>query len=151
MRGRKPKPTALKVIEGNRGKRPLNQSEPKPGKGDKPPRCPIHLSKAAKSEWKRLARHLWELGLLTPADRAVFACYCQAWATWKAAEEAVKKEGFTITTTNGNVVQNPLVGVANKAQERLKAFAAELGLSPSARTRIHVPPKADKTLDELLK
>ena len=32
-RGRKPKPTALKVLEGNPGKRPLNDREPVPPKG----------------------------------------------------------------------------------------------------------------------
>lgn len=33
-RGRKPKPTALKVLEGNPGKRPLNDHEPIPPKGE---------------------------------------------------------------------------------------------------------------------
>ena len=31
-RGRKPKPTAIKELEGNPGKHPLNASEPKPKK-----------------------------------------------------------------------------------------------------------------------
>lgn len=31
-RGRKPKPTAMKELEGNPGKHPLNTSEPKPNK-----------------------------------------------------------------------------------------------------------------------
>ena len=30
MRGKKPKPTHLKLITGNPGKRPLNEAEPKP-------------------------------------------------------------------------------------------------------------------------
>ena len=33
MAGRKPKPTALKKLEGNPGKRKLNTKEPMPGKG----------------------------------------------------------------------------------------------------------------------
>ena len=33
MAGRKPKPTALKKLEGNPGKRKLNTKEPVPGKG----------------------------------------------------------------------------------------------------------------------
>ena len=33
MAGRKPKPTALKKLEGNPGKRKLNTKEPLPGKG----------------------------------------------------------------------------------------------------------------------
>ena len=36
-RGRKPKPTAMKELEGNPGKHPLNTSEPKPNK--KAPAC----------------------------------------------------------------------------------------------------------------
>lgn len=32
QRGRKPKPTALKELEGNPGKRTLNDKEPKPPK-----------------------------------------------------------------------------------------------------------------------
>lgn len=33
-RGRKPKPTALKLLEGNPGKRPINANEPIPPKGN---------------------------------------------------------------------------------------------------------------------
>jgi hypothetical protein len=35
MRGRKPTPTALKMARCNPGKRVLNDSEPKPGRGDR--------------------------------------------------------------------------------------------------------------------
>lgn len=45
-RGRKPTPTAIKVLEGNPGKRPLNANEPKPKK--KAPRCPSWLEEEAK-------------------------------------------------------------------------------------------------------
>ena len=33
MAGRKPKPTAVKKLEGNPGKRKMNTKEPVPGKG----------------------------------------------------------------------------------------------------------------------
>ena len=45
-RGRKPKPTAMKELEGNPGKHPLNTSEPKPNK--KAPACPKWLEPEAK-------------------------------------------------------------------------------------------------------
>lgn len=50
-RGRKPKPTAMKELEGNPGKHPLNTSEPKPNK--KAPACPKWLEPEAKKEWRR--------------------------------------------------------------------------------------------------
>ena len=40
-RGRKPKPTGIKQLEGNPGKRKLNEREPKPEK--KAPSCPKWL------------------------------------------------------------------------------------------------------------
>lgn len=46
IRGRKPKPTALKVLEGNPGHRPLNKKEPLP-KG-RLPRCPDWLEDDAR-------------------------------------------------------------------------------------------------------
>ena len=59
--GRKPKPTSLKVLEGNPGKRALNDTEPKPEK--KAPKCPTWLNKEAKKEWKRIATELEALGI----------------------------------------------------------------------------------------
>lgn len=52
LRGPAPKPTALRIIEGNLGHRPLNQREPKPLVGE--PDVPAHLSRDAKKEWRRL-------------------------------------------------------------------------------------------------
>jgi phage terminase small subunit len=52
--GPKPKPTELKIIEGNPGKRPLNKNEPRPPRLS--PQCPNWLLPEAKKEWKRLGR-----------------------------------------------------------------------------------------------
>lgn len=50
MAGRKPKPTALKKLEGNPGKRKLNTKEPIPAKGML--NCPEWLLPEAKKEWE---------------------------------------------------------------------------------------------------
>ena len=68
-RGRKPKPTAMKELEGNPGKHPLNTSEPKPNK--KAPACPKWLEPEAKKEWRRLAKQMEAIGILTEVDMAV--------------------------------------------------------------------------------
>lgn len=95
-RGRKPKPTALKVLEGNPGKRPLNKNEPQPER--KAPRCPSWLEPEAKKEWKRMAKTLETIGVLTQVDKAAFAGYCQAYARWKEAEEFLSKHGTIFKT-----------------------------------------------------
>ena len=110
VRGRKPKPTALKVLEGNPGHRPLNKKEPMP-KG-RLPRCPDWLEDDAKKEWKRLGKVLAEMGMLTHLDMMAFAGYCQAYARWKGAEEFITQHGDMVRTPNGYLQQVPQVSIA---------------------------------------
>lgn len=152
MVGRKPKPTALKLVEGNKSKTPLNKREPKPK--NTLPRCPIHLSKAARSEWKRLAKDLNRIGLLTQADRAIMALYCEAWSRWLDAKRKFREEGeeWVIETTRGNLIQNPLVGIINKAEDQIRKAIQEIGLSPTSRARIQIPgADLEDDLEALLK
>ena len=71
MRGRKPKPTHIKVITGNPGKRKLNFDEPRPEIAV--PTYPPELSPAAQREWDRLVGELCKLNLLTNLDRLLQA------------------------------------------------------------------------------
>ena len=136
--GKKPKPTNLRVLQGNAGKRPLNKKEPRPKA--EIPTCPRHLSTKAKAEWKRVTRRLYALGLVTQVDRAALSAYCQAWGRWVEAEEEVRKNGDIVKTRAGNVIQNPWLAVANKAQEQMVKLAAEFGMTPSSRTRVSADP-----------
>lgn len=151
QRGRKPKPTHLKLVTGNPGNRPLNKREPKPKRAL--PRPPGHLSDEALTEWRRVTPELMALGILTACDRSVLASYCQAYGRWVQAEDALAAEAmvrggpavlaFTVVTAKGNVIQNPLVGIANKAAADMVRYAAEFGMTPSARSRITTGAAAD--------
>ena len=150
MKGRKPKPTHLRVVEGNRENRPLNAREA-PVKRALPAPPPF-LAPEAKLEWKRISEELYNIGLLSNVDRAALAAYCQAYARWSQAEQAISKMGerdlltggLMIKTTNGNAIQNPLVGTANQAMAAMMRFAAEFGMTPSARSRIAANPPEDQ-------
>lgn len=96
MAGRKPKPTAVKKLEGNPGKRKLNSKEPVPAKGI--PACPDWLMPEAKKEWERLAELMNQMGVLTEVDMAAFAAYCQSYARWKEAQEHITSGGSTFET-----------------------------------------------------
>jgi phage terminase small subunit len=88
MRGRKPRPTHLKLVTGNPGKRRLNSAEPRPSvAGRTSP--PAELGRDAKTEWRGVARRLQALELLTPVDRASLAAYCQAYGRWRQAERGL--------------------------------------------------------------
>ena len=142
MSGPAPKPTKLKELAGNPGKRKLNKSEPKPVPGI--PSCPRHLSDRAKREWHRVTRELNAVGLLTQVDRAELAIYCQAYARWIEAEEYVTEHGLTVTTPNLFVVPSPYLGIANKAMEQMHKFAQQFGMTPAARSRISLEKPAEE-------
>lgn len=138
--GRPPKPTHLKVLEGNPGKRKLNSDEPMPVV--RAPSCPSHLDKEAKAEWKRISKELLQLGLLTNVDRAALAAYCQCWSRWVHAETklAELRGEWTFTTDKGYEAATPWISIASKALAEMRAYISEFGLSPAARTRIQVKP-----------
>lgn len=147
QRGRKPKPTAVKVLEGNPGKRSLNTGEPKPEK--KAPRCPAWLEDEAKKEWKRMAKQLEHLGILTEIDMAAFAGYCQAYARWKEAEEFITQHGTIVKTPSGYWQQVPQVSIAQQYMKQMTKLCEQFGLTPASRSRIVADTKRNEYIDEM--
>lgn len=134
-RGRKPKPTALKKLEGNPGKRPLNELEPMPKVTVL--RCPNWLQPEARKEWRRLAPVLIDAGILTAADAVTFAGYCQSYARWREAEESINRTGKVLKNeATGKWYANPYIAISRAAFDEVKSLAAEFGLTPAARTAI---------------
>jgi P27 family predicted phage terminase small subunit len=139
MRGRKPLPSNVVRLRGNPGKRRLNDAEPRPA--SRVPACPACLGDEARKEWKRLAKELAELGLLTGLDRAMLAAYCHAHALWVQAVASIERYGTMVKSPNGYPMQSPYVAVANKQVDIMVRIASEFGMTPSSRTRIRVGEK----------
>jgi len=136
MRGRKPKPSHLKLLDGNPGRRPTNPGEPQPDRAI--PTCPAHLCPSAKAEWKRLAQQLHTLGIFTALDRAVLAGYCQAYGRWVEAERKLKETPAILKMPSGYIQQNPWLTISNKQLELMHKYMSELGLSSVSRSRVDV-------------
>lgn len=151
MRGRKPKPTHLKALENNPEKRPPKED---PDMSSGLPSPPSHLDEYAMQEWERLAPGLHTIGILYEVDTAVFAAYCQAYSTWRTAQEGIQKaakiEGaifgaLVCLTTAGTLTKHPLVRISEESAAAMVKYALEFGLSPSARARLAIDPgKAKK-------
>ena len=155
MKGRKPKPTALRLIEGNREHRTINAKEPKP-KSSAPP-CPEVLGPIARKHWDYLISELEQMGTLAHSDQGIITAAVAAYSRWYRAEEQLRKEeertgeyAETEITKAGNNIQNPLVGIANAALAAMAKYESELGLSPTARTRIKVEKDAPQSRRERL-
>ena len=138
MRGRKPAPTAIKLLHGNPGKRRLNEREPTPPIGAGAP--PKELTGLALEEWHRLGPQLESMGTLTEVDAPAFIVYCKAWARYLDAEEKVKALGEIVKAPSGYPIVNPYRSISNKAYQQCKDFWSEFGMTASARTRLEANP-----------
>lgn len=140
MPGRKPKPTQLKLVAGNPGKRALPKKEPKAQKAiDLMP--PLNLSEAARAHWHQVALQLSAAGILTELDCHALALYCEAFARWVSATQKLRVDGLVITSESGYACQSPYLPIANKAFDQMLKLMAEFGMTPSSRSRVEVPEK----------
>lgn len=151
MRGRKPKPTEQRALEGNPGKRPLNVDEPAhdvPSHAfDEPP---ADLAGAAAQEWRRLAPQLRRARQVTEADRGALIAACLEWAIYLDASRRVAELGLVVKAPSGYPMTNPYRAIANGALGHLVKLWAELGLTPSSRSRVKTVtgPGADDPFSE---
>jgi P27 family predicted phage terminase small subunit len=132
--GRPPKPTKLRKLEGNPGKRPLNEKEPEPvGVARKPD----FVTGAAAEEWDR-ALAAMPPRFYTFADVPVLTVYCLAWVQYRNALALVAREGMTSIGSTGQKTAHPALAVAAKQAEIILRASDRLGMSPVARTRLEI-------------
>lgn len=133
-RGRKPKPTKLKELQGNPGKRALNKNEPqfKEILAVEPPEW---LPELAVQMWQTVVPELLANKILTVADLHNVEVFCVAYARWREAEQEIKENGLTIVTEK-SVIKNPAVTVVNESLRQMVQFGSLLGLDPSSRVRL---------------
>ena len=150
MAGRRPKPTHLKIVGGNPGKRALNKREPAPRR--EIPSCPAHLSDASKVAWGRLVEMLDRIGVLTECDVLALERLCDCYSDILACRELVARDGRTYTTTTAQgdtlIKGNPAVNQLRAADAQFKSYLVEFGLTPAARSKVQVSDDNEKPKDE---
>jgi P27 family predicted phage terminase small subunit len=83
---------------------------------------------------------LAETRTLTLADRAGLSCYAQAWSRLIEGETGLRTTGLVIRTPAGFPAISPFLSIVRQATEELRKWSAELGLTPSSRTKIKAAP-----------
>ena len=151
--GRPPKPTRLKLVEGNRGKRPISHNEPMPKLGA--PEKPDSLSSVASAEWDHIVPELDRIGLLSLVDRAALVMYCEAVSIHDAALTVLNKSEILIRrggkSAKDQIVKNPALQVARDAAQTARLFGAPFGLTPGDRARMTLPSGAGvDSIEDLL-
>lgn len=131
----------MRVLDGNAGKRPINAEEPQPqGKlEERPP--PEHLSETQRQIWREAIKSA-PPGMLRFLDESVLEVWVVARERHRDASKKVSELGSLLKAKSGVPYQNPYLSIMNKQAQIMLKAAAELGFSPSSRSRVKVePPK----------
>jgi P27 family predicted phage terminase small subunit len=144
--GRKPRPAKLKLIEGRSPGRDSGGREVRkpPSFVRLPPEPPAWLGDVARSEWERVVPELQRLQLCKPVDAAALGAYCEMVELFVRATDEVHRSGLTVENRsvkkNGDTsvwyTANPAVGVQRNAQQAIRAWCSEFGLTPAAELKV---------------
>lgn len=156
--GPKPKPTLQLVREGNPGHQKLTDpvvvppaefAEPDwlewwPATRDKElQRVNSRARDVARREWRRVVPVLEKSVGLGGLDANLLAEYCICVARIDECEREISRRGLLVSADRADrgLVRNPATTVVAQYRTQLARYIGELGLSPSARTRL--APKKD--------
>jgi P27 family predicted phage terminase small subunit len=159
-RGPMAKPVELKLLEGNRGHRPIDVTStfrPEVGLPD----APRWLLPEARKAWRRLSPELIRYNLLSKVDRDSFALLCQTVGRLEQIERSLASRQKTLLdagkdpvdalldrTPNGLQVQAAIYQLLNREQAKLHQMLASFGLRPDARARVTAGIRAQLQLFE---
>jgi P27 family predicted phage terminase small subunit len=143
MKGRPPKPTIIKEMQGTLRKSRLVENEIQPSieVGLQPP---SDLNEWGVKLWQDITSEYFKLGLITKVDVASLQAVCMEWGVYCEASDLVSAQGIQVVDDKGNHAINPARKVASDAFKNYKSMCVEFGLTPASRTRISAPEQKDK-------
>jgi P27 family predicted phage terminase small subunit len=153
LRGPPPKPTALRILEGNPARRPLNSNEPQPRKLSQVD-PPSDLPEEGKAVFRSLSKELIACGLMTSVDVEPFYRYVKLLLEYRHADREVGGKYVIPFKDEGGRLKyflpNPWLSIRDKAMDRLLRLEKEFGMTPSSRVRmvaIMTNPEAPESFD----
>jgi P27 family predicted phage terminase small subunit len=136
-----PKPTALKLLQGNPGKRELNRKEPKPLAGA--PAMPAWFSSddlaTPASIYADLADQLCAMRVLTVADQQALADLADKICLLRRLrKEIYAGVCYETTTKTGSIMRRikPEMAAFSDLSKQVRHSLADFGLTPGSRTKI---------------
>jgi P27 family predicted phage terminase small subunit len=143
MAGRPPKPSALKLIEGNKGKRAPNKQEPDPAYLNDLS-APEWMPDGARKVWDEIVPHLRLARMLSTVDVPMLAMGCCSIDEYRQASKLADKRLLVKGQNDaGFPTLNPALIIKSMAFKQAMAVFQQFGMSPAARTRIAIQPQGD--------
>lgn len=145
-RGVKPQSSLTRKLTGQDKAHPerVNYAEPTPPSGapDKPDYFDdLKDGGVASASWDRLVKLFGEMGMLNKADATLMELYAVTYSGYRQALVSVTKTGQVLLlrvdeNKKMEVRRNPYSVELHKYMDRLAKLLAEMGLTPSSRTRV---------------
>ena len=133
-------PTAIQDAKGAFKKNPSrrNNAEPRPKRGYPVMPDILATDQEAAKKWIEICKLLDDMGVLSVADLSVLANFCVCWSRWLWLAEATKEGNCVEYDSNGNSRVRAEAKEFNTQSDRMIKLMAELGLTPSSRTKVKV-------------
>lgn len=144
MKGRKRKPTELKLMAGNPGGHAstrLNPNEPKPETGAPEPL--VWLTPEGLDHYRALTDKLLKVRVLTVNDGPALSGLAQSIADYEQATRELALSGKVIKGDKGQSIRSPWTVIQKQAFDQMQRGFTDFGLTPAARARIVAAPKGD--------
>jgi len=105
------------------------------------------VMKQTRHEWLRIVEECISNGMITIVDESILAMWCSTYARYIVACRNVAREGTVVETAAGGQKSSVWVQERNNSGRDLKGIAAELGFTPSSRSKVSVVGNKGATVD----
>jgi len=117
------------LIEGGQ----QDDEAPRPEEQLPPP--PEGVPEEMHAEWRAIVADLKARRLLNDSMLGVLRSYVMAQWTAAQAEKSIAEQGVFVEGAGGAMKPNPATGLLRSSRDMISRLAAELGLTPTARSR----------------
>lgn len=100
--------------------------------------CPGYLDNDAKKEWRRILKLFAEEEKeITEKDSKALERYCINYSDTLKFSALLKESGYLIYSPNGYPQQHPYCQLKKNAEQEMRNWMKELGLTPASRARMN--------------
>lgn len=109
------------------------------------PEAPEFLSEKAQKAWVHVVDTLRVMNIMTRADVVAVSLLCEAYAEWMECSEVLARDGMFISTGDQGMVRaHPALGQRDSANNKVRAWLTEYGMTAAARSKIRVAQPEQK-------
>ena len=134
--GRYKKPNEIKKLQGTYTKARDNEIETNNLKLKTIPNPPSDLPKDAVKYWNQACNWLLSVSLLHECDEQIIKMYAIESLIYDTACKNIINQSLVAKSPSGYPINNPYIGIKNKAIVNINSFLIQLGMTPAARANL---------------